>query len=91
MPDAQSNAIPNAYFVGDLVRSRHGSWSQEKAFVTGVEAANLILGNDADEGIIPLSPDETHVAFGRKAIAASKSFLGRGDPSRSPSLVDFFW
>ncbi len=79
MPDAQSSAIPNAYFVGDLVRSRHGSWSQEKAFVTGVEAVNIIIGNDITEDIIPLSPDEIHVALGRK-------LLGKG-----PSLVDFLW
>lgn len=91
MPDAQSEAIPNVYFVGDLVRSRHGSWSQEKAFVTGIEAVNKILNKDANEGIIPLSADEAHVAAGRKAIAASKKFFGQGDASRAPSLVDFFW
>ncbi len=91
MPDAKSESISNAYFVGDLVRSRHGSWSQEKAFVTGVEAVNLILEKqDLDEGIIPLSPDELHVALGRKAIGASKEFLGKGDASRAPSLVDLF-
>ena len=44
MPDARSATVPNVYFAGDLVRTRHGSWSQEKACVTGVEAANLILG-----------------------------------------------
>jgi len=91
MPDAQSQSITNAYFVGDLVRTRHGSWSQEKAFVTGVEAANLIVGNNKDEGIIPLSPDETHVAAGRNAIKLSKTLLGFGDASRAPSLVDFLW
>jgi len=91
MPDAKSETILNAYFVGDLVRSRHGSWSQEKAFVTGIEAANQILGKNTNEGIIPLSPDEIHVAAGRKALAASKTLLGRGNPSRGPSLVDFLW
>merc|ERR1719163_101138 len=44
MPETRSSSFRNAYFVGDIVRSRHGSWSQEKAFVTGVEAANAILG-----------------------------------------------
>ena len=91
MPDTQSKAIPNAYFVGDLVRSRHGSWSQEKAFVTGIEAVNNILKKESNEGIIPLSADEVHVAAGRKVIAASKTFFGQGDASRGPSLVDFFW
>jgi uncharacterized protein with NAD-binding domain and iron-sulfur cluster len=91
MPDAQSSAISNVYFCGDLVRSRHGSWSQEKAFVSGIEAANLILGRPDGTGIIPLSPDETHVAAGRKALSAAKTFVGFGDASRAPSLVDFLW
>ena len=90
MPDAKSKSISNAYFVGDLVRSRHGSWSQEKAFVTGIEVVNHLLDKkDLTEGIIPLSPDELHVAFGRKAIGASKQIFGKGDVSRAPSLVDF--
>ena len=92
MPDSISKSITNAYFVGDLVRSRHGSWSQEKAFVSGIEAVNLMLSKEnVQEGIIPLSPDEFHVAFGRKAITASKEIFGRGDLSRAPSLVDFLW
>jgi len=86
MPDSQSKAIPNAYFVGDLVRSRHGSWSQEKAYVTGIEAANLILDREKNEGIIPLAPDEPHVAAGRTAVSLAKRVLGGG-----ASLVDFMW
>ena len=74
----------NAFFAGDVVKSRHGSWSQEKAFVTGVEAANAILGRPADDGIEPLKPDEAHVAAGRQAVAAAR---GIG----APSLVDFLW
>ena len=42
-PDLRSTAVPNAC-VGDLVRTRHGSWSQEKAFVTGKQAANVVRG-----------------------------------------------
>jgi len=91
MPDTVSGAIPNAYFAGDLVRSRHGSWSQEKAYVSGIEAANAILGREPDHGIVPLDPDEFHVALGRKASSALRGFLGGGDPSKGPSLVDFFW
>lgn len=91
MPDAQSKAIPNTYFVGDIVRSRHGSWSQEKAYVTGIEAVNCILGRNFGDGIIPLSPNEFHVQVGRDAIAATKTIFGRGNTSRSPSLVDFLW
>jgi len=87
MPDAVSQAIPNAYFVGDLVRTRHGSWSQEKAFVTGVEAANLIRGRPRDEGVLPLAADEAHVAAGRRGVRALRSFLGR----RAPSIAGFLW
>mmetsp|Transcript_31932 Transcript_31932/g.36221 ORF Transcript_31932/g.36221 Transcript_31932/m.36221 type:complete len:652 (-) Transcript_31932:267-2222(-) len=91
MPDVQSKSIPNVYFAGDLVRTRHGSWSQEKSFVTGIEAANLILGRNLDHGIIPLEADELHVSFGRTGISSFKKILGFGDPSKAPSLVDFLW
>ncbi len=91
MPDVRSSSIPNVYFCGDLVRSRHGSWSQEKAYVTGVEAANSILGRKDGTGIVPLSPDEPHVALGRIAVRAAKTMLGLGDALRAPSIVDFCW
>uniref|UniRef100_A0A7S3V8K5 Amine oxidase domain-containing protein n=1 Tax=Chaetoceros debilis TaxID=122233 RepID=A0A7S3V8K5_9STRA len=91
MPDLHSKAIPNAFFVGDLVKTDHGSWSQEKAYVTGAEAANLILKKDQSDGIIPLSADEIHVAAGRQFVALSKKVVGFGDASRAPSLVDFLW
>jgi uncharacterized protein with NAD-binding domain and iron-sulfur cluster len=91
MPDIKSESIANAYFVGDIVRSRHGSWSQEKAYVTGIEAANAILGRPVNTDIIPLSVDEPHVAFGRSMVSIGKTLLGQGDPSRAPSLVDFLW
>ena len=91
MPDLQSSAIPNAYFVGDLVRTRHGSWSQEKAYVTGKQAANVIAGKDADDGVVPLKPDEAHVAAGRTAVSLARTVLGGGDAKRGPSLVDFLW
>jgi hypothetical protein len=91
MPDTKSESIANAYFVGDIVRSRHGSWSQEKAYVTGIEAANAILGRPVNTDIIPLSADEPHVAFGRSMVSIGKTLLGQGDPSRAPPLVDFLW
>jgi uncharacterized protein with NAD-binding domain and iron-sulfur cluster len=90
MPDAKSSSIPNAFFCGDLVRSRHGSWSQEKAYVSGIEAANLILSKQG-RGIIPLPEDEPHVALGRSALAMAKTFVGLGDANKAPSLVDFLW
>lgn len=91
MPDVKSNALHNVYFVGDIVRTRHGSWSQEKAFVTGIEAANLILKKPTNDGVIPLEKDEAHVQFGKDLVATAKQVLGRGDPSRGPSLVDFLF
>ena len=86
MPDRRSAEIPNAYFAGDLVRTRHGSWSQEKAFVTGVEAANDILGRPIGEGVVPLKPDEAHVAAGRTAVGGARRLL-----PFAPSLADFLW
>ena len=60
----------------------------------GIEAANAILGRPADEGVVPLKPDEPHVAAGRvaskmarSALAAPLKALGISDVG--PSLVDF--
>ena len=91
MPDAKSSSIANAFFCGDLVRSRHGSWSQEKAYVSGIEAANLILSRREGSGIIPLPNDEPHVVLGRTALTMAKTFVGLGDARKAPSLVDFLW
>ena len=91
MPNAQSISIPNVYFCGDIVRSRHGSWSQEKAYVTGLEVANKILGRRDGFGVVPLEADEPHVKFGRGAFSAAKSLLRLGGFDKEPSIVDFFW
>lgn len=58
----------NVFMSGDWIITRHGSWSQEKAYVTGLEAANLIIdqfkfGQKAD--IIPVEPDEPHIQMAR--------------------------
>ncbi|MEQ8971623.1 MAG: FAD-dependent oxidoreductase [Coleofasciculus sp. C1-SOL-03] len=60
--------INNVFMSGDWIVTNHGSWSQEKAYVTGLEAANLIIdrfgyGNKAT--IIPVEPDEPHIQMGR--------------------------
>lgn len=59
--------IANLYLSGDWIITNHGSWSQEKAYVTGLEAANLVIkqlgGNTAN--IIPVEPDEPHIQLGR--------------------------
>lgn len=74
MPEVKSKEISNIYFAGDIVRTRHGSWSQEKAFVTGIEAANRLLGRSNNLGIIPMSMDEAHVKMAR--MIATKGNIG---------------
>ena len=91
MPNLRSESLSNVHFAGDLVRTRHGSWSQEKAYVTGIEAANSIRGKEIGDGVIPLPKDEPHVAFGRSAISMFRTALGAGDKERAPSLVSFFF
>lgn len=59
-----ATSFPNLFVAGDWVVSRHGSWSQEKSYVTGLEAANrmvdyLELSNFAK--IIPIEEDEPHI------------------------------
>ena len=91
MPDLKSKSLSNVHFAGDLVRTRHGSWSQEKAFVTGIEAANSIRGRPLNKGVIPIAEDEPHVAFGRTVVSNFRKLLGAGDAKRGPSLVDFIF
>ena len=63
-----TTSFSNVFMSGDWIVNRHGSWSQEKAFVTGLEAANLVIdllgvGEKAD--IIPVEPDEEHIKVAR--------------------------
>ena len=74
LPKCRSEAFDNLYYVGDYVRSRHGSWSQEKAYVTGMEAANAIMGRDISR-VIPLKEAEAHVAAGASAVSAARSIF----------------
>ena len=59
--------IPNLYLSGDWITTRHGSWSQEKAYVTGLEAANLVIQQLGGEpvNIIPVEVDEPHIQVSR--------------------------
>lgn len=77
-----TTSIANLLMSGDWVITRHGSWSQEKAYVTGLEAANRViqqfrLGLPAE--IIPIEADEPHIAIARNANrtlrALTSSFL----------------
>ena len=61
-------SIENLFMSGDWIVTRHGSWSQEKAYVTGLEAANLAidrLGMGRKANIIPTEPDEPHIQVAR--------------------------
>ncbi|WP_036486141.1 FAD-dependent oxidoreductase [Myxosarcina sp. GI1] len=60
--------IPNLFMSGDWIVTRHGSWSQEKAYVTGLEAANLVIdkfGKRTKANIILIEPDEPHIQTAR--------------------------
>uniref|UniRef100_A0A7S4QRH2 Amine oxidase domain-containing protein n=1 Tax=Alexandrium monilatum TaxID=311494 RepID=A0A7S4QRH2_9DINO len=90
-PDTRASSFENVYFAGDVVRTRHGSWSQEKAYVTGIEAANAILGRRPDHGVKPLKPTEPHVQAGRAAVKLLRGALSGGKEGKGPSLADFLW
>jgi uncharacterized protein with NAD-binding domain and iron-sulfur cluster len=73
-----TTAIPNLYMSGDWIITNHGSWSQEKAYVTGLEAANLAIqqfrqGNMAQ--ILPIEPDEPHIQVARSVNQNLKDLL----------------
>lgn len=71
-----STSIPNLFLSGDWIVNRHGSWSQEKAYVTGLEAANQViaqLGQGTAATIIPVEPDEPHVQIGRSLVRLAQS------------------
>lgn len=72
-------SIDNLFMSGDWIVTRHGSWSQEKAYVTGLEAANLTidrLGNGEKAAIIPIEADEPHIQIAR-SINQTVRDLGR--------------
>jgi len=59
----------NVYFAGDWIDTRHGSFSQEKAYVTGLEAANALIVDRARGQpfpVLPVEPDEPHVVLARR-------------------------
>lgn len=64
--------IPNLFLSGDWVITRHGSWAQEKAYVTGLEAANQVISRFGGTpiAIAPVEPDEPHVQLARQVNSA---------------------
>ncbi|MBE9078196.1 FAD-dependent oxidoreductase, partial [Romeria aff. gracilis LEGE 07310] len=66
----------NLFMSGDWIANRHGSWSQEKAFVTGLEAANQVIdylqvGQKA--AIKAVTPDEPHIQAARQLNRAVRT------------------
>ncbi|XP_048337346.2 uncharacterized protein LOC107427368 isoform X2 [Ziziphus jujuba] len=59
-----STSFPNLFMAGDWIINRHGSWSQEKSYITGLEAANRVvdyLEQGSFAKIIPVEGDEPHI------------------------------
>ncbi|XP_054786317.1 uncharacterized protein LOC129292724 isoform X3 [Prosopis cineraria] len=69
-----STSFPNLFMAGDWIVNRHGSWAQEKSYVTGLEAANRVV-DYLEEGsfarILPVEEAEPHIQTLRNA---NKSF-----------------
>lgn len=62
-------SFDNLFMSGDWIVNRHGSWSQEKAYVTGLEAANQVIqqfGRGQLASVLPVIPDEPHIQAARQ-------------------------
>lgn len=60
--------------------------------MTGMEAANLILGRPIDHDVLPVGSDEAHVKFVKDLFAFARTALGGGRQNAGgPSLVDFLF
>ncbi|MEO0458710.1 MAG: FAD-dependent oxidoreductase [Cyanobacteria bacterium P01_A01_bin.114] len=71
-----TTSFPNVFMSGDWVVTRHGSWSQEKAYVTGLEAANRVVeqfGLGQPATIVPIVPDEPHIQAARQLNQAVRA------------------
>lgn len=71
-------SIANVFMSGDWVVTQHGSWSQEKAYVTGLEAANRVIaqcGQGVMATIIPIEPDESHIQIARTINQTVRDWL----------------
>lgn len=79
-------SFSNVFMSGDWIITRHGSWSQEKAYVTGLEAANLVisqLGEGTYANVLPIEQDEAHIQTFRQ--------LNRNWRQFSKSILPDFW
>ncbi|KAF0891252.1 hypothetical protein E2562_009430 [Oryza meyeriana var. granulata] len=65
-----STTLPNLFTAGDWIVNRHGSFSKEKAYVTGLEAANRVVDYFGDGNfakIIAVEGNEPHIETRSKA------------------------
>ena len=79
-------SFTNLFMSGDWIVNHHGSWSQEKAYVTGLEAANLAisyLGEGMPAKILPVEEDEGHIQIARE--------INRTMRKISKSVLPDFW
>lgn len=73
-----STSFPNLFMAGDWIITRHGSWSQEKSYVTGLEAANRVvdyLDEKSFAKIIPVEEDEPHIEALRNLNRSLKEII----------------
>lgn len=73
----------NVFMSGDWIINRHGSWSQEKAYVTGLEAANQVISRfkiGTKANIIPVEPDEPHIQVARTINKTVRDFAQNFSP-----------
>jgi uncharacterized protein with NAD-binding domain and iron-sulfur cluster len=71
-----TTSLANVFMSGDWIVNRHGSWSQEKAYVTGLEAANQVI-----KRLRPWSTSCPDFAYcGRRTPYSSKLCLNFGYP-----------
>lgn len=85
--------IANVWMSGDWVINRHGSWSQEKAYVTGLEAANQVIaqfGIGQTAQILSVEADEPHIQLAR-SINRSLRDLVKGKWLESSWLETSRW
>lgn len=77
----QSTSIPNVFMAGDWVKGLdHGAngLSQERAYVTGLVAANLVvnrLGFGEQCKVLDVEEDEAHITFGKDVVKFGKNAL----------------
>ncbi|GLI65776.1 hypothetical protein VaNZ11_009387 [Volvox africanus] len=88
----QATTIPNVFMAGDWVKGvPHGAngLSQERAYVTGLSAANLVIsrlgGNGQPAQILDVEPDEPHIAAARAAVRGLREVVAAAG-LRSPFL-----